>query len=78
MPCKHYTQLSSDERIIIANRHQNGEDYKEIAKSIDRSPSTIWRELRRNGRLPKNKTTRVNKPRADGRNFRSSIQGESV
>ena len=78
MPCKHYTQLSKDERIIIANRHQNGEDYKEIARSIDRDPSTIWRELHRNGRLPRNKTTRVNKPRMDGRNFRSSLQGEAI
>ena len=28
MSCKHYTQLSRDEGIIIANRHQNGEDTK--------------------------------------------------
>ena len=78
MSCKHYTQLSRDERIIIANRHQNGESYKQIAKTINRDPSTIWRELHRNGRLPMNKTSRVNKPRTDGRKLRGRTEAEKV
>ena len=73
-----YTRLSLEERVIIENRHKNGEDYKHIARAIGRSASTVWRELRRNGILPDAKTSRVNKPRADGRHYRGSIQGEKI
>ena len=73
-----YTRLSLEERIIIENRYKNGEDYKSIAISINRSASTVWRELRRNGTPPDADTTRVNKPRADGRHYRGSIKSEKI
>ena len=73
-----YTRLSLEERIIIENRHKNGENYKSIATSINRSASTVWRELRRNGTPPDASTTRVNKPRADGRHYRGSIKSEKI
>ena len=47
-----------------------GEPIRKIAISINRNPSTISRELYRNGRKPDVKTTRVNRPRADGRHSR--------
>lgn len=78
MPHSHYTHLSQEERIIIQNRHENEEDYKDIAKSIKRPRETVWRELRRNGTLPDTKTTRVNKPRADARNHRGSEVAERI
>lgn len=70
MPQSHYTQLSHDERVVIENRLRSGDSMREIAKSINRNPSTISRELRRNGLAPDCKTTRVNKPREDGRHSR--------
>lgn len=78
MSCTHYTQLSYDERVIIANRHQNGEDYKTIAKSLNRHRSTIWRELHRNGKISHTKTTRVNRPRLDARNCKDSPMAEKI
>jgi IS30 family transposase len=42
--------LSEDERIEIADRRRAGETIRAIAAALDRSPSTISRELRRNAR----------------------------
>lgn len=42
--------LSQDERIEIADLHRAGLGVRAIAARIGRSPSTISRELRRNGR----------------------------
>ena len=42
--------LSQDERIEIADLHRAGLSIRRIAHQIGRSPSTISRELRRNGR----------------------------
>lgn len=78
MPYSNYTHLSLDERIIIDNRFKNNESCTRIARSLGRSRSTIWRELRRNGRLPYAKTKRVNKPTADARHFRGSIEAEPI
>lgn len=72
---KHITQ---EERIIIANRHQNGEDYKAIASAIHRPSCTVWRELHRNGTLPDVQTTRVNKPRTDARHCKNSEEAEVI
>lgn len=74
----HYTHITQDERIIIQNRYENGEDYKEIAKAISRSKETVWRELRRNGTPPDCKTKRVNKPKADARRCRGSVDAEII
>jgi len=40
--------LSEDERVLIADRHGRGETVRSIAAELDRSPSTISREVRRN------------------------------
>lgn len=41
--------LSEDERIVIADRRRMGWGVRQIAAELERSPSTISRELRRNG-----------------------------
>lgn len=42
--------LSQDERIEIAELRQAGLSVRQIAVKLDRAPSTVSRELRRNGR----------------------------
>lgn len=43
-----YTQLGVEERCEIARRCQAGETIRQIAASLDRAPSSIARELKRN------------------------------
>jgi IS30 family transposase len=43
-----YAQLSLDDRIQIASLQSQGRSIRQIAASLDRAPSTISRELRRN------------------------------
>ena len=40
--------LSEDERVVIADLHRRGHTVRAIAVEVDRSPSTVSRELRRN------------------------------
>jgi len=44
----HYRQLSLEERCAISSLHAEGRSIGQIAACVDRSPSTISRELRRN------------------------------
>ena len=44
-----YEQLSLDDRCEIARLSANGRSLRQIAAALDRSPSTISRELKRNG-----------------------------
>ena len=44
-----YEQLSLDDRCEIARLSANGSSVRQIAAAMDRSPSTISRELNRNG-----------------------------
>ena len=74
----HYTHLSHDERVVLADWWHNGHTVREIARHLSRSPATISRELIRNGRLPTTKTTRVNKPRADARHARGTEAAEAI
>jgi transposase, IS30 family len=46
----HPRYLSQDERFEIADLHRTGMSIRRIARQIGRSPSTVSRELRRNGR----------------------------
>lgn len=46
---KQYTQMGIEERCEIARRRQAGETLRQIAASLDRAPSSIARELARNG-----------------------------
>lgn len=78
MPHHHYTQLSLEERIIIQNRLENGETLRSIAISIGRSPSTVSREITRNGEPHK---TRVNTPHEmylDSRHFRGTTKVDKI
>jgi transposase, IS30 family len=43
-----YTQLSLEERCSIARLHEAGQSIRQIAAALDRQPSTIARELKRN------------------------------
>ncbi len=43
-----YTQLSLEERCSIARLHEDGQSIRQIAATLDRQPSTIARELKRN------------------------------
>ena len=52
-----YKQLSSEQRYAIACLLQNGMSQKEIADTIGVNPSTVCRELRRNGK--KNKSGKI-------------------
>ena len=49
MSLNKYTQLSYEERVIIENRLKNNESIRHIAQKLDRNPSTIAREIKRNG-----------------------------
>jgi transposase, IS30 family len=51
---KKYTQLSLDERYQISTLRQQGNSVRKIATTLDRSASTISRELKRNIISPKN------------------------
>ena len=46
---RNYEQLSLDDRCEIARLSANGSSVRQIAAAMDRSPSTISRELNRNG-----------------------------
>ena len=43
-----YEQLTLDDRCTIARLHEGGQSIRQIAAALDRSPSTISRELKRN------------------------------
>ena len=44
-----YDQLSLDDRCKIAGLFADGRSVRQIAAAVDRSPSTVSRELKRNG-----------------------------
>ena len=78
MSQQYYTQISLAERIIIQNRLENGETIRSIAESIGRSPSTISREIIRNGESRK---SRVNVPHElylDSRHFRGTDKVDKI
>ncbi len=61
--------LSEDERVLIVDRHGQGETVRSITAALDRSPSTIGREVRRDairavGRT--DRSERIGSPRPDG------------
>jgi IS30 family transposase len=43
-----YRQLGLEERCAIARLHEDGQSFRQIAAALDRAPSTISRELKRN------------------------------
>lgn len=50
---KTYEQLSLRERVELYRMHKEGRSMRAIAAALGRSPSTISRELARNGELTK-------------------------
>jgi len=46
---EHYCQLGLEERCAIARLREAGQSLRQIAAALDRPPSTISRELKRNG-----------------------------
>ena len=44
----HYRHLSLEERCTIAQLHQTGQSVRQIAAALDRPPSSVSRELKRN------------------------------
>jgi transposase, IS30 family len=44
----HYSQLLLEERCSIARLHEDGQSIRQIAATLDRQPSTVARELKRN------------------------------
>ncbi len=44
-----YTQVSMEERCEIARLRAQGASVRQIAAGVDRPPSTVARELKRNG-----------------------------
>lgn len=78
MPQHHYTQISLEERIIIQNRLENGESIRCIARSINRNPSSVSREIIRNG---EHRKSRVNIPHElylDSRHFRGTDKVDKI
>ena len=53
---KQYSHLSLDDRIEIEKRHDLGQSLRQIARALDRSPSTICRELKRGRWWPSNES----------------------
>ena len=45
---EHYPHLSLEDRCAIARLHEAGQSHRQIAAALDRSPSTVSRELNRN------------------------------
>lgn len=45
---QHYEHFSLDQRCAIAQLHQAGQSIRQIAAALDRSPSSVARELKRN------------------------------
>ena len=46
---KQYTHFTIEERCELARLHAAGHSHREIAAALDRAPSTIAREVKRNG-----------------------------
>src|SRR3970282_2016231 len=44
-----YAQLSLEDRCTVARLQADGRSIRQIAATVDRAPSTISRELKRNG-----------------------------
>jgi transposase, IS30 family len=59
-----YQQLGPEERGVIMTMTQQGSSARAIARELQRAPSTITRELRRNGEQPAGGRALMGRPRA--------------
>ena len=81
MSYAYYTQLNKKERDFVEISLKNHHTIRYIAKELDRSPSTISREINRNKKPNKNKTSRVNKTplcKLDGRKYRGTEKSAAI
>jgi len=69
---KSYTQLSLEERTLIQTQLTQGFNPSQVAADLDRSVSTVTRELRRNGWRPSNPRFKRGRPLIAG-GYRSEI-----
>ena len=67
---RRYTHLAIEERCDVARRHAAGASIRQIAAGLDRAPSTIARELKRNGSRTLGYQSRYADQRAWGRRWR--------
>ena len=74
----YYTQISLEERIIIQNRLENGESIRCIAKSIGRSPSSVSREIMRNGEPHRSRVNIPHELYLDSRHFRGTDKVDKI
>ena len=69
---KVYTQVSMEERCEIARLHAQGSSVRQIAAGVDRPPSTVARELKRNGSRTLGYQPRYANQQAHARRWRGS------
>ena len=69
---KRYEQLNIEERCEIARLHSQGQTLRQIAASLDRSASTVARELKRNGSRTQGYQPRYAHQQAQARRWRGS------
>src|SRR6202035_4141098 len=67
-----YDQLTLEERCEIARRHEASESVRKIAAALDRSPSTISRELKRNDGAGRGYKPAYAEEQANARRWRGS------
>ena len=67
-----YSQLTIEDRCEVARRHAAGASRRQIAAALDRAPSTIARELRRNASRTQGYQPRYADQQAHARRWRGS------
>ena len=69
---KAYTQVTMEERCEIARLRSQGSSLRQIAAGVDRPPSTVARELKRNGSRTLGYQPRYANQQAHARRWRGS------
>ena len=69
---KHYGHVTIEERCEIARLHASGYSVRQVSASLDRSPSTVARELKRNGSKTQGYKPKYADQQAHARRWRGS------
>ena len=69
---RHYAQLGIEDRCELARLHAQGRSLRQIAASLDRAPSTIARELKRNSSRQQGYRPRYAQEQAHARRWRGA------
>lgn len=76
---KRYGHVTIEERCEIARLHASGYSVRQIAAGLDRSPSTVARELKRNGSRTQGYQPRYADQQAHARRWRGSrLERDSI